>query len=722
MVSVRGRIVPWMLPWRLLVGVFVLTFIWPQYVVSAQSSSGKSSSGNSESKDSLWVITMPETVVTATRTPALLRDVPIPTRVLTASSMRQQGALRVSDFLAEQTGLTLTSDFGAGIQIQGFDSAYSLVLIDGEPVIGRTAGTLDLDRIPVADIIRIEIVEGPSSSLYGSEALAGVINIVTKSPREPAELTFEGRLESHETSSLSASATLSRASGGVRVQFTRLKTSGYDLSPDIIGLTAPSYDDQSVSTRATYNFLDNLVVDLSSRYSLQRQSNTIGFDQAGINFSFDEKARRIEWSISPKLSWRPLPGIRVITRFHATDFNTESDLLDAGGQSTIEFDHAYRKAELQVDFIPRSKHLFSVGGGAIRQTVAADRIAGGTRRNQNYYVFFEHRWFPSEHVEVNTSSRLDEHSDYSTRLSPKLALLVKLSKRLRLRASVGTGFKAPTFQQLYMDFTNPVAGYSVIGASDVSAVLDRELAAGQIDYFLSDPSQLTSIRPENSVAFNVSIQSEILPTVSLEIRGFHNNVHDLIETLPVATKPNGQNIFTYTNLNRIYTRGVAADLKWHLIPNISLSAGYQYLDAKDRDVVAGIEQGSVFTRAGGVDRRLTKNEYGGLFNRSKHSGNIRVQYRPNRSGFSVSLRGIYRSRYGFGDLNGNLILDDAREYVGGYSIWNTTMTLPINGLVIAQTGIRNLFAKTNPTFIPSLSGRLFFASISLRLNPNGITD
>ncbi|NBC16444.1 MAG: TonB-dependent receptor plug domain-containing protein, partial [Bacteroidetes bacterium] len=109
-----------------------------------------------------------DVVVTATRSLKALEQVPVPTSIVGADDIRARGARRLSDLLAEQPGLQLNYDHGAGLNIQGFDADYTLILIDGEPVIGRTAGTLNLERIAVADVERVEVVRGPSSSLYGS--------------------------------------------------------------------------------------------------------------------------------------------------------------------------------------------------------------------------------------------------------------------------------------------------------------------------------------------------------------------------------------------------------------------------------------------------------------------------------------------------------------------------------------------------------------------------
>ena len=118
-------------------------------------------------------------VVTATRSERKLGNITVPVTIVNAKMIQQNGSLRLTNILSEQAGLTLTSGFGAGVQLQGLNPDYTIILINGEPLVGRTAGVLDLNRIALGNIKKIEIVKGPSSSLYGSEAMAGVINIIT---------------------------------------------------------------------------------------------------------------------------------------------------------------------------------------------------------------------------------------------------------------------------------------------------------------------------------------------------------------------------------------------------------------------------------------------------------------------------------------------------------------------------------------------------------------
>lgn len=654
-------------------------------------------------------------VVTATRLPTSRSDVAIPTQVITSEQIREQGALRLSDLLAEQTGLIMQNDFGAGIQIQGFDSEYTLVLIDGEPVIGRTGGTLDLSRFALADIDHVEIVEGPSSSLYGSAALAGVINIVTRKAQDGISAAASIRMESHQTSDINASIGLANDSGGLRFQYNRFGTSGYDLAPDVVGLTAPGFSDQTASLRGSGILSDRIFVDLNAPFSSLSQNNQIGFQDSNITLSFSEKSIRRDWSVSPRVKITAGSGVILSVRSHFSNFETSSVLEDESGKSELRFERSLRKLEIQGDYVIGTSSMLSLGGGALTESVFADRVAGGMRKSSNIYGFGQYQWYPKSSFEMILSGRFDHHSDYDSRFNPKAAVLWSAASTLKVRGSVGTGFKAPSFQQLYMDFTNPVAGYSVAGASDASGAVKAFEEAGLIRFFLIDTSGLSGIKPESSVSYNLSLETDITPSLHSELRFFHNDVKDLIDILPVATKINGQNIFTYINLSRIYTQGINADIRWQLSDRLSFSLGYQYLDTADKDVISEIEAGRVFTRVDGVDRRITRAEYGGLYNRSKHSGVVRIEYRITDPSLAVTIRGIYRSCYGFGDINGNLILDDIREYVPGYTVWNLTVSRRLSSTTAAQAGFRNLFSFTNATFIPSIPGRVLFLGFNMTL-------
>ena len=124
-------------------------------------------------------------IITGTRTKRTLASLPLNAEIITKNDIEKNNSSRLSDIINEQTGLITIPDFGGveGIQMQGLDSQYTLILLDNQPLIGRSAGTFDLNRITLGNVNQIEIIRGASSSLYGNEALAGVVNIISEKPK-----------------------------------------------------------------------------------------------------------------------------------------------------------------------------------------------------------------------------------------------------------------------------------------------------------------------------------------------------------------------------------------------------------------------------------------------------------------------------------------------------------------------------------------------------------
>nr|HPH46459.1 TonB-dependent receptor plug domain-containing protein [Chryseolinea sp.] len=191
-------------------------------------------------QDSLAQKQLDEVVVTATRSERALSELPVPVTVIQKSQIKNMGSLRLNDVLGEQTGLAIVSDHRTGIQMQGFSPEYTLILVDGEPLIGRTSGTLELNRIAVGNIKQIEIMKGPSSSLYGSEALAGVVNIITERPIG-VNGTITSRYGANNTFDLGATVNYKKNKLGLYAFANRYSTDGYDLSTDTEGNTVSPF-------------------------------------------------------------------------------------------------------------------------------------------------------------------------------------------------------------------------------------------------------------------------------------------------------------------------------------------------------------------------------------------------------------------------------------------------------------------------------------------------
>ena len=674
-----------------------------------------------------------ETVtVTATRTAKEVEDVAMPLTVVTADEIAARGATRISDVLEDVPGLTLVDDFGSGVSVQGFSSDYTLVLIDGEPVVGRTAGTLDLDRLTVAGVERVEVVRGPSSSLYGSEALAGVVNLVTALPRPGAtDGAVRLRAGTYGSSDAVVEAGVGRERWAARAVLNRNASDGYDLTPDEFGQTVPTFADVTADVRARAR-LGASALRLNGRVAwLDQQGGFTELNARGeIDDEVDDESARADGSLHAELV-TPL-GRRLWLRStlygarYATETTFTSRLTDAVTYQD-DFDQRLGKAELQLDNLWSARHRSTLGAGGqtVRLSTArygqADDGSAVRPSTLQAWAFAQHEWLPSRRVELNASARFDAHSDYAARLTPRLSVLVRPAEAVRLRASVGSGFKAPAFRQLYLAFTNGAAGgYSVFGSTRLADGYRALVEQGQIAETYLDPTALAPIEAESSVAFNGGVSADLAPWLTVEANAYLNLVRDLIETQPVALRTNGAQVFGYFNVDRIYTRGVDLSATARPAAGVELGASYNFLQARDRDVVAELRAGTVFEREpGGAERRLGLGDYGGLFGRSPHAATVRAELR--RGATTLSARARWRSRYGFRDLDGNGLATRDDEFVPGFAVVDLTASrsfaLPGARLagtrLTAQAGFDNLFDVTRPARVPSMPGRTAFVALGV---------
>src|SRR5687768_17706765 len=127
-------------------------------------------------------------VVTSSRRAQRLKDSPVSVEVIPREEIRRSGASDLASLLVERAGIDLQGGHpaGEGVMLQGIGSERVLILLDGQPLAGRISGVFDVSRIPTAMVERVEVVKGPQSTLYGTEAMGGVVNIITRTPGRDA--------------------------------------------------------------------------------------------------------------------------------------------------------------------------------------------------------------------------------------------------------------------------------------------------------------------------------------------------------------------------------------------------------------------------------------------------------------------------------------------------------------------------------------------------------
>ncbi|MBS1553507.1 MAG: TonB-dependent receptor [Bacteroidetes bacterium] len=689
--------------------------------------------------DSIKVRELEEVVITATRNERTMGALPMPVTLVQTPMIKTMGSVRLNDVLTEQTGLVVVPQVngqGNGIQVQGFNPDYTLILLDGEPIVGRYTGSLELSRLTVGNIKQVEIVKGPSSSLYGSEALAGVINIITERPTANT-VRLSSRYATNNTFDMNANAGLVGRKWTASIFANRYSTDGYDLSPQNYGKTVSPFRNYTITNKLTYKFNKDTEITVSGRWFNENQDFAFDVPSNNTFVRTYGVGRSSDWNLNPVLHQRFSQKVKGTLRYYQTNFSTDTQLKRQSDDSvtyTDYFKQKFARVEANLEYFPTLNHSLLLGAGQIDESVETSRYGDATQRlQQTRYAFVQHEWTPILNLSVVSGVRYDNNRVYGDQLSPKLSLRYDWSDNFALKVSGGFGFKSPDFRQLYFNFTNSAAGgYTVLGTEVVLSQIEDLSRNGQISAIIEDPSVIGKLNAERSISINGGFILKPLLGFSMDCNLFYNSIDNLIDTQVVAITTSNQSIYSYKNIQRAYTTGLEANVSYQLLKNLTISTGYQLLYAKDKDVEENIRNGGSYSFYRDpntlVQGRLTTSDYFGLYNRSRHQGNIKIFYRDERSGWEGSIRVLYRGKFGIGGIRGNIqgevvpssdrdnngILDTYDFFVSGYALTNLSIAKSIKSLRL-QLGVDNLFDYTEPIYIPNIPGRLIYGSVQYTL-------
>ena len=685
-----------------------------------------------------------EVVVTATKTERQLSNTTVPVTLIQSKDVKNTNALRLQGLLDEYTGLnTVSTALGTGIQLQGLDADYSLIMIDGVPIIGRLNGILDLSRLSVSNISHIEIVKGPSSVLFGSNALAGVVNIITKSAEDDRSVGLTAKVSSFQTYDFSVDGAFAKKKYKGTLAANYFSTGGYDLasnyqgynlSTDYYGKTVSPHANYTLSSRQEYAFSKKTTLSVNGRFF--NEDETYRFIDADSRI-VDGKGNVTDWSVMPRLVHHFSSKLKSSLKVSYNQYGTvTNELFENREQYSHSFyNEKYTLVELQNDYKYSHKHEFTLGGGYEKEGVQTSRLSDELYHNaSNKYVFFQYILNANDKLDLILGTRYEQHQNYASQFNPKLSFKYNISPKYVLKASVGRGFKKPDFKQLYFNYTNNAVGYTVLGTTYVETGMADLLARNEIalDPETGEPviynlyNQILKnggkIDAESSLGVNLGISIRSIENVIVDFNLYRNDLKNLIETTPIALKTNGWQAYSYQNLNRVFTQGAEIDVKYYLGDHVKISAGYQFLEAKDKKVLALLKEGKLFAKdlETGISYKIPRNGYGGLLNRARHNANFKLFATDIWKGLDANIRVLYKGRFGFADLNNNQILDIDKEYVKGYFLVNMTIQKHFFGKKLGlKFGIDNLLNYTyaTPEFtISSLPGRIFYTSINYKFS------
>lgn len=417
-----------------------------------------------------------EVVVTATRRERNLKNVPITVQVITAEEIQKSQAPDFQSFLENEfSGINFTNEGGMpNINMMGFGGKYVLFLMDGERMAGETFDNIDYDRIDLENIERIEVIKGASSSLYGSNALGGVINIITKDAQKPLELSANYLYNTQEDHKTNLSVGTKQRWGSVRVPVFYNFRQPYiivDKEPlKTYKNGVPHYSQMgelNVAGFTNYGASPKLTFDLSPKWNLSlAPSYYFSERNAGTQSSKKLRDRYYNYSGALKSDYK-------ITDSKTLSLSAAYDRYDKYKYYVLlnEKDKSYENSILRVggqyNQSIKEKHSLVAGAEVNSDELLSFRFTNtgeeAKKNAQNYALFTQQEWALSEDFTLVTGVRMDYHSLFQQYLTYRLSGMFKIDA-FTLRGGYASGFRSPTLKELYTNWFHPWGGgFQIMG-------------------------------------------------------------------------------------------------------------------------------------------------------------------------------------------------------------------------------------------------------------------
>lgn len=662
---------------------------------------------------------LPEVVVTGTGTLHLLKDAPVQTEVINQRMLKNFSGKSIDEILSSLTSSFSFNedDMGSQMQMNGLGNSYILVLIDGKRIHGDVGGQNDLSLIDPQNIEKIEIVKGASSALYGSDAIAGVVNIITKKHRQEGVLLENStRVGSYGDLRQHNAVGLNFGKFSSLTNFQLQHSDGWQNTgtEHTVGTEPPIYDSRNktvnrhtnwqVAQRFTYKPTDRL--ELYADGSIYRKRI---YRTSGKYPHYDVKTWDMEYqnaSVSAggtyKLNATDFLQLDVDWNRHAYyyDFTATTLVEDydksAGtiyypyfpylaGQKELQSDQQRTMANLKGVFSLPYNNKLNVGAEYRYDWLKAPtRVRGGKAHDNTQSVYVQDEWNPVDMLNITAGLRLNHNSSFGMKLTPKLSAMLKLSNDFRLRSSWSQGFKTPAIRELYYRYVRQMSGtYLYLGNEN--------------------------LKPQSSNYYSVSAEYTH-GSLSLTLSGYYNKLDNMIAlvTIPNYQAPDEYIILydpvktrQYQNIETAKTYGLDfnARYSWR---ELTVGLGYSYLD----------------TRANQYDTTHDRMQKVTIDGMAHHKGNVFTMWGHR---FSNDYRlgiGVYgrmsSKRYYQIDGNGK-----------GYQLWRVTTTHDLGHSRTCdyrlELGVDNIFDYVDRTphglhLGTTTPGRTVYATFSIKFH------
>lgn len=617
--------------------------------------------GTLYSQDSLKMYELKEVIVTGEVEPQSVQKSVYNVRTISMERLKSQGATRLQDVLNTELNIRFSQDLalgGSNLSMMGLPGQNVKVLIDGVPMVGRqgTGNEININQININSIERIEIVEGPMAVIYGADALAGIINIITK------KLT---------DSKIDLSATLHEESAGNEYGLTRgihnqnvsfaHKLKSFYSSGNITHNVFSGWKGDSTAREKEWHpktqWLGGIVAGyqtdkLRAYYRLDylhekiyNPSQFMGVEAIDQNYITQRLMQQVQLNatLSEKLSYSAAlshTGFERRTQSIAVNKTTGKETLaNSALQNTDRFSGATLRGTFQ--YKPSGRLTLQPGYDVNIESGSGARLKEGNNTISDYAAFLSADVKLASFVSIRPGFRMVRNSVYEAPpVIPSLNTRFTLSEKHDLRISYGRGFRAPSIRELYFNFFD--ASHSIEGNPDLQAELSH--------------------------SFNASWNGRLIESnfwrLNSVVSGFYNTVDNMID---FGLKP-GSSVTTYINVHNYKSKGLT-------LTNIvrsekaEMRGGFSYT-GRYNDLTNTHNNLPEFTWSPEINGSFT--------------------YGLNNNGFSVSLFYKYTGKtplYVVNTSDNSIVMSET----SGFHWADATVQTPLMKYIVLSSGIRNLF-------------------------------
>ncbi len=531
-------------------------------------------------KSSPWVLN--DVVVTGTRSPHLLKNVPVQTEVVTPADFKRTGATTVDEALNAAIGVNINNDFsGSGATMRGVEGDRVLVMIDGERAVGRVNGSIDLSQFALTNVEKIEIVKGTGSTLYGSDAIGGVINIIT---RKPAYDQVRGNLYLDYGTFSSANPSLQldygKANFGVTAGARYYHTAGFDLDKTTRHTNGQDAIDRwNCDAKSTHRLSKKLNLVTSGRFMYEKRKWIEEGGLGDVDIVYNDRETNHRYDGSASLDYLSGDKYSMKLRLYGSLYNHLWKKFGAQYGTWVDTSDTkdkYFEASYTSNYVIGDKHVVTYGLDYAYQDLVSSELDHSKQADRSTAGYLQYEIDLFNSLTVLPGARYEHHSSFGTHFNPSFNLMYKSSDALKFRGFVGKGFRAPSIKEQYFIFDHSAAGYVVYGGE---VALPPEMP---------QPKDYRPLLEETSINSAVSVEFSYGSIGLHRLTYYYNHLNDMIDfTLLGFTPSYWRGVYMYQNVERAYTQGIEWESRVKMLAGCDLSLSYTYL--KSRNLKTGEE-------------------------------------------------------------------------------------------------------------------------------------